>query len=113
MGDGQIKKWLIVISVLIVVFFVINTIPKASAAISLLKYFGGKVVAITPNLDPFCPAGTNIITVGPPKPIVAIFTNTPLTVKNGPTKIGSWVVGIASRAVPPCLSVVVLMGTSK
>ena len=94
--------------------FIFLTSPlKSQAAIGPLRPFGGRILNIAPNLDPLCPAGTNILTAGLPAPIVAIFTNVPGLVVNPPASQGAWVLGLALPPIPPCLPIVFLMGVSR
>lgn len=101
-------------TLLVITFLILMAVStKEVLAIGLLLPFGGRVLNISPNLDFACPVGPQIITVGPPRPFTAIFTNAPFLVRNGPTKTGAWVIGLASPPVPPCLPIVFIMGTSK
>jgi hypothetical protein len=88
---------------------------KETSAISVFRPFGGRILAITPNANPACPAGTHIVTVATPAPIIAIFTNVPAVVRNGPARTGAWTLGFATPPVPPCLPIVapLMMGVGK
>lgn len=91
-------------------------LPRSAEAISVFKPFGGKIISVVPIVvNPICPANAGfLITIGPlPVPIVASILNiSPPLVRGGVAKPGSWAIGIATPAVPPCLPIVFLMGVS-
>ncbi|MFH0712321.1 MAG: hypothetical protein V2A55_00455 [Candidatus Jorgensenbacteria bacterium] len=101
----------VLIIILICLLFTPVLVEKAFA-MSILRPFGGRILAILPNLNPYCPAGTNIAIIGPPVPTTVLFTNSPPLVKNGPAKIGSWALGLATPPILTCPPVVFTMGVS-
>ncbi|MEK7464568.1 MAG: hypothetical protein AAB617_02195 [Patescibacteria group bacterium] len=108
-----VRRKLLSVGLIFIAMLLIFGRAREVSAIGLLSPFGGRIIAISPNLDALCPVGTHIITIGLPKPRVAIFTNTPPLVKNGPARVGKWAIGLTLPGIPPCLPVVRTMGVSK
>lgn len=101
-----------VLIIILVCLFLTPVSVKKASAVSILRPFGGRILAILPNLNPYCPAGTNIVIIGLPVPVTAVFTDSPPLVKNGPAKIGSWALGFATPPILTCPPVVFIMGVS-